>query len=80
MSEPLWQPSAEAIAQSRLTEFAQRVGYGERSYNELHQWSVDQPDKFWQAAWDYFEIKASAPPSTTVEHLDRFPGAHLVSR
>ena len=75
MSEPLWQPSAEAIAQSRLTEFSKRIGYGERSYDELHQWSVEQPDEFWQAAWDYFEIKASVPARTTVEHLDRFPGA-----
>ena len=75
MSDPLWQPSADAVASSRLTEFANRVGYDGRTYDELHQWSIEHPDQFWQAAWDYFEIQASSPAHATVENLERFPGA-----
>ena len=75
MNEPLWQPTPNAIEQSRLTEFSRGVGFGDHSYEDLHAWSIDAPDLFWQAAWDYFEIQASIPPSQTVDDLSIFPGA-----
>ena len=27
----------------------------------LWQWSVDDPDRFWQSVWDYFEIESPTP-------------------
>ena len=31
------------------------------TYQDLWQWSVDHPDKFWEEIWHYTGIKASKP-------------------
>ncbi len=78
MSEPIWQPSAAAIASSRLTEFTQQVE-GKRatfgSYAALHRWSTDSADEFWQEFWDYAGIIAQQSPRQTLADRDKFPGA-----
>ena len=59
MNTPLWQPSPEAIARTRLTEFSRQVGFASDRFSELHRWSIEHPEDFWQAAWKYFEIEAA---------------------
>ena len=58
MNEALWSPTAQAIADSRLTQFSQLVtretGNNFTDYNALHHWSVTAPEQFWQLAWQYF--------------------------
>ncbi|MDG2278584.1 MAG: acetoacetate--CoA ligase [Pseudomonadales bacterium] len=79
MSEALWSPTAQAIADSRLTQFSQRVmretGNNFTDYNALHHWSVTAPEQFWQLAWQYFEIRASLVSEETVSQIELFPGA-----
>jgi acetoacetyl-CoA synthetase len=79
MAEPLWQPSPEAAARSRLAAFAAQAGTVAgrdlSRYADLHRWSVEHPDAFWQAVWAFTGVIASAPAEVPVRDLDKFPGA-----
>ncbi len=78
MSEPLWRPTATAVAGSQLTEFTARLraqGVKADNYDQLHAWSVAEPGAFWQAFWDYTGIVSSTPPRAAVEDVHLFPGA-----
>jgi acetoacetyl-CoA synthetase len=86
MSDPLWIPSPARIAASNLTRFAQHLEQAEgvciSEYNALHQWSVDHPERFWQAVWDFTGVLASTPATAvlgaaTMPGADWFPGARL---
>jgi acetoacetyl-CoA synthetase len=80
--EPLWTPTAERVAAANLTGFAASVGQRGASYEEMHQWSIDEPDEFWQAIWDFTGV-VGYPGDTVLERgesmrFDRyFPGASL---
>ncbi|MDH3412872.1 MAG: acetoacetate--CoA ligase [Gammaproteobacteria bacterium] len=79
MSEPLWRPSAERVAQSNLKRFSNHVidkyGADASDYAALHQWSIDQRDKFWDAVWDFAGIIARKKGERVQENGDRMPGA-----
>ena len=47
--EPLWVPSPERAAATRMAAFWRRVGA--HDYPSLHKWSVDEPDEFWSVLW-----------------------------
>ena len=54
---PLWQASSEAIDNSRLSAY-QRFIKGEHGlsfsdYQQLHQWSVDNSENFWESIWQF---------------------------
>ena len=76
---PLWRPSEQRIAASRLAAFMQLVG--QRSgcrldrYEDLHAWSIAQPAAFWSAVWDFVGIVASRPADYVVDDPGRLPGA-----
>ncbi|MGB2248802.1 MAG: acetoacetate--CoA ligase [Alcanivorax sediminis] len=52
---PLWLPG-EAQQHSKLTEFWEKArnqsGVSLTNYRELHQWSVNHPEQFWEQVWD----------------------------
>ena len=58
----LWQPTARQIDNSRMKQFMSEVnaryGTNHNSYDELWQWSVENPDKFWEMIWRYYQIRA----------------------
>jgi len=66
MTKPLWQPSQQAIADSQLTHFMayvnQRFQQRINDYAELHQWSVTQPELFWEGVWSFCRVFASQQP------------------
>jgi acetoacetyl-CoA synthetase len=76
---PLWQPSEQRIAASRLTAFMalveQRVGRRFDRYDDLHAWSIAEPAAFWSAVWDFVGIVASRPADAVVDDPTRMPGA-----
>lgn len=55
-SEPLWQPSAQKIAEANLTDFTVKArnisGLPLETYQQLHDWSVERPEVFWSLIWD----------------------------
>ena len=79
---PLWTPTPERVAAANLTRFAASVGHRGASYGELHQWSIDEPEAFWRAIWDFTGV-VGYPGDTVIERgesmrFDRFfPGASL---
>ncbi|MCO5315504.1 MAG: acetoacetate--CoA ligase [Solirubrobacterales bacterium] len=58
--KPLWTPTEEAISGSGLTRFtnwlALERGLEFTDYAGLHQWSAAEPDAFWLAVWEYFDV------------------------
>ncbi len=74
----LWRPSEERVAASRLTRFAEQVrercGAPTGSYEELWRWSVEHLEEFWGAAWEHFDVLASAPYERVLGQR-RMPGA-----
>lgn len=87
MQQPLWTPSAERIATSRMDAFRrfvnERHGLQLADYPALHAWSVGQREAFWQAIVDFFEIRFSTPAECPLREgpampdAQWFPGASL---
>lgn len=87
MQQPLWTPSAERIAASRMDAFRrfvnQRHGLQLADYPALHAWSVEQREAFWQAIVDFFEIRFHSPAECVLREgpampdAQWFPGATL---
>ncbi len=79
MSDLLWQPSAERIAGARITRFARdleaKTGRAFPDYAALYAWSIAQPEAFWNAVWDFGEVKASRRGGTTLLDAHKMPGA-----
>ena len=87
MSDILWQPDANRIAQSHLDTFRrainERHGLDLVSYDDLHTWSVEQREAFWQAIVDQFDIRFHSQPEAVLREglqmpsAEWFPGATL---
>jgi acetoacetyl-CoA synthetase len=84
--ELLWEPSAELVEASRLTEFMRWLeherGLSFAGYAELWQWSVDDLEGFWSAIWEFFEVQADFEPmpvlaSREMPGAEWFPGTRL---
>jgi acetoacetyl-CoA synthetase len=76
--ELLWEPSADLVERSRLTEFMRWLererGLSFAGYPELWQWSVDDLDGFWSAIWEFFDVQAGGDPSPVLGSRE-MPGA-----
>ena len=55
--DPLWVPSPERIAATNMKAFMaqanQRHGLALGTYRDLHRWSVEQSDAFWNLIWNF---------------------------
>ncbi len=76
--EPLWEPSAELVERSRLTEYmrwlAAERGLDFADYESLWRWSVDDLDAFWASIWDFFAVQADGERSPVLASR-QMPGA-----
>ena len=87
MQQPLWAPSAERVAASRMDAFRRFVNKGHglqlADYPTLHAWSIEQREAFWQAIVDFFEIRFHNPAECVLREgpampdAQWFPGATL---
>ena len=79
MTSPLWTPSAERIANARLTAFSAFVGARTQrkfaGFDALYRWSVEQPEAFWSAVWDFCGVVASERGEVVLGDREKFPGA-----
>jgi acetoacetyl-CoA synthetase len=82
----LWSPSPEAGERTRLAEFTRfaelRTGRRFPGYADLWAWSTAELEEFWQAVWDFFDVRSSAPHTAvladrTMPGARWFPGARL---
>ncbi|MCX7172152.1 MAG: acetoacetate--CoA ligase [Proteobacteria bacterium] len=82
----LWTPTPEWVEGTNIAHFMKWLqaerGLKFADYDELWRWSVGDIDSFWQAIWDYYGIKSSAPVQAvlgkrTMPGAEWFPGARL---
>jgi acetoacetyl-CoA synthetase len=83
MPQPLWTPTAERIAATRMTAFRQFINQRHAlelaDYLALHAWSLSERAAFWQAIADFFEIRFHSPASTVLLEGPAMPSAHWFS-
>ncbi|MBH3341765.1 acetoacetate--CoA ligase [Pseudomonas mendocina] len=87
MQQPLWTPTAERVAASRMDAFRRFVNQRHTlqlaDYPALHAWSVERREAFWQAIVDFFEIRFHSPADCALREgpampdAQWFPGAML---
>ncbi len=79
-SKPLWAPSQDRVASSAMTEFMARAASTARqditTYEQLHGWSVEQPEAFWSLIWDYCGLLGDKG-AVVLADRDRMPGARF---
>src|SRR5205809_1489511 len=75
----LWEPSARAIEEAQVTQFARAVirkhKLDANGYAEFYDWSVANPEDFWNEVWDACGVIASRKGSTVLVDGDKMPGA-----
>ncbi|CAN5428471.1 acetoacetate--CoA ligase [soil metagenome] len=81
-----WTPDVDAVAHANITRFADWLrdsGRGDHSdYQSLWQASVSDVPWFWEAIWDYFDVRATTRATKVLESTEMpgaqwFPGATL---
>ncbi|MFS1474300.1 acetoacetate--CoA ligase [Vibrio lentus] len=71
-NKPIWQPSDQRIAHANVTQFIDSLdqqsvlGRELQNYADLHQWSVEHPESFWQNVWQFCGMVGSQDCS---EHI-----------
>jgi acetoacetyl-CoA synthetase len=77
--EPIWSPSPERIAHAQLTRFMRFVRERYQApvpdYPSLHRWSIEFPENFWSALWDFCGVRAQTRATQILEDGNRMPGA-----
>jgi acetoacetyl-CoA synthetase len=75
---PLWTPSPERAAQTNLARFwreaERRSGRKFAAYEDLHRWSVEQSEDFWELVWDFGKVKGERGLRRLINR-ERMPGA-----
>ncbi|WP_026146427.1 acetoacetate--CoA ligase [Zestomonas thermotolerans] len=79
MSRPLWSPSPQRIAASRMDAFRRfvndRHGLQLADYPALHAWSVERREDFWPAVAEFFDLRFHSAPHAVLEEGPAMPSA-----
>lgn len=63
MAQALWSPDQERINNTLLSHFmalaAGQTGTAFEDYDALWQWSIDEPEQFWQLVWNFCRVRGS---------------------
>jgi acetoacetyl-CoA synthetase len=77
--EVLWQPSARAVEEAQVTQFARQVIRKRKldvnSYPDFYRWTVENPEEFWTDVWDFCGVIASKRGATVLVDGAKMPGA-----
>lgn len=75
---PLWTPDPARASASALAQFMRRTGQsgaiGAEAYKTFWRWSVDRPEEFWTALWDFCAVIGDRGP-TVLADAKAMPGA-----
>ena len=76
MTDPIWRPSAQRIAESNLQQFlnAPAKQLASRNYSGLYEWSISEPEAFWEACWDFCGIRATQPYESVLTPAEEMLG------
>lgn len=76
MEQPIWTPSKERIESAVITDFCDFLTQEDfpefTNYDDLWTWSVESPDNFWSAFWDFSNIKGTKGKRVLVNKEDIF--------
>jgi len=84
--EPLWTPNKRRANATRLSEFhsfLDKRGHGPfESFEALHWFSVNEPEHFWDAIWDFTSVIGTkgdviVEPAAHLADVRFFPNAEL---
>jgi len=75
----LWAPSKQRVEKAQITKFIALVnnkcGTDLSDFDDLHDFSVAEPEKFWTAVWDFGDVKAQTRGDIVIEDRNKIPGA-----
>lgn len=75
----LWEPSEQRKADTRIEKLRYRINndYDVQlgNFQQLHQWSVNHREWFWDCVWDDVGVVASHRGKVTLENAHAMPGA-----
>ncbi len=75
----MWTPDKQRVEGAQLTKFIRQVNetYGTSlsDFDDIHGFSVSEPEKFWITVWDFANVKASVRGDVVIEDGDKIPGA-----
>ncbi|MCQ4120156.1 acetoacetate--CoA ligase [Rhodococcus tibetensis] len=83
-ADPQWVPTDADVRNAVITDFAEFVARRHNvpvdDYRALWRWSVAELGAFWQAVWDYFDIRSATDPGPALAEASMpgavwFPGA-----
>ncbi len=58
-----------------MRHIAQNGGPSLHHYAGLYDWSIQQPEAFWQSVWDFCAVISSQRGTAALEHPQQMPGA-----
>jgi acetoacetyl-CoA synthetase len=80
MIGPLWTPSRERVAHTRLTAFMrhveERCGARIPEYGDAWRFSIERPEEFWAAVWEFCGV-IGEPGNRVVDDPQKMPGARF---
>lgn len=79
-AKPLWKPDQAVIETLELSKFSKIAGKLAGSdlteYRDLHRWSVEDRETFWNLIWDYCGVRGDKG-KTIIADGDLMPGAQF---
>jgi len=69
---PLWTPDPARAAKTGMGQFMRLAG--KRDYAELHRWSIEHREDFWELLWKFAGVRGD-PGRRRLLDGDRMPGA-----
>jgi acetoacetyl-CoA synthetase len=76
--DPIWVPSKSRIERSNMMRFIttlQKQFPEIKNYQDLYQWSINNPENFWEAIWKFCGVKYKNSYDKVLVDGDKLPGA-----
>ena len=81
MTAALWTPSEKRIGDANLSRFmrfiAERFGAEVPDYPALYDYSINHPDRFWTALWEFCGIRGHGDLAPAFENFEAMPGCRF---
>ena len=81
MKKILWEPRLSN--KSHVSNFIDNVNRKNNlqidKYQELYEWSISNPNQFWEETWKYSNIISSSDYHEIVDDITKMPGAKWFS-
>ncbi|MGL4426913.1 MAG: acetoacetate--CoA ligase [Alphaproteobacteria bacterium] len=75
MHSPLWKPSSQRVQSSQLFQFMEYIKSNHgvfENFQSVYEWSIQKPEAFWKAFWDFSGMKASVQSQTVLQKGKQF--------